>query len=81
TKLRGFTFNIILSWLLFPCWPSKGKKSHQQLYWSHPRKFCLGFCSCRVCSNHHGLIRKYQMNTCCQCFHQYEKDISFITLD
>uniref|UniRef100_A0A8C9NWJ1 Small ribosomal subunit protein uS14 n=1 Tax=Serinus canaria TaxID=9135 RepID=A0A8C9NWJ1_SERCA len=47
---------------------------HQQLYWSHPRKFGQG----RVCSNRHGLIRKYGLNMCRQCFRQYAKDIGFI---
>uniref|UniRef100_A0A2K5NIH5 Small ribosomal subunit protein uS14 n=1 Tax=Cercocebus atys TaxID=9531 RepID=A0A2K5NIH5_CERAT len=45
---------------------------HQQLQGSH---------SCHVCSNRHGLIQKYGLNTCCQCFCQYAKDISFIKLD
>uniref|UniRef100_A0A8C0DE29 Small ribosomal subunit protein uS14 n=1 Tax=Balaenoptera musculus TaxID=9771 RepID=A0A8C0DE29_BALMU len=40
---------------------------HQQLYWSHPRKFGQGSRSCRVCSNRHGLIRKYGLNMCHQC--------------
>lgn len=104
---------------------------HQQLYWSHPRKFGQGSrswsvrapgvvpavaglpraaaaaaslhpsflspppppcaaitrpdrpCSLfsphsRVCSNRHGLIRKYGLNMCRQCFRQYAKDIGFI---
>ncbi|KAG8126713.1 hypothetical protein E2320_021784 [Naja naja] len=54
---------------------------HQQLYWSHPRKFGQGSRSCRVCSNRHGLIRKYGLNMCRQCFRQYAKDIGFIKLD
>nr|XP_048298309.1 40S ribosomal protein S29-like [Myodes glareolus] len=49
---------------------------HQQLYWSHPRKFGQGSRSCR-----HGLIRKYGLNMCRQCFRQYAKDIGFIKLD
>ncbi|KAJ7345337.1 hypothetical protein JRQ81_001287 [Phrynocephalus forsythii] len=53
---------------------------HQQLYWSHPRKFGQGSRSCRVCSNRHGLIRKYGLNMCRQCFRQYAKDIGFIKL-
>ncbi|XP_072333995.1 small ribosomal subunit protein uS14-like [Scyliorhinus torazame] len=52
---------------------------HQQLYWSHPRKFGQG--SCRVCANRHGLIRKYGLNMCRQCFRQYAKDIGFVKLD
>ena len=99
---------------------------HQQLYWSHPRKFGQGsrswlvrapgavrvalglprprqpphsvfpsppyltpplpaltglalfFPHSRVCSNRHGLIRKYGLNMCRQCFRQYAKDIGFI---
>ncbi|XP_043750810.1 40S ribosomal protein S29-like [Cervus elaphus] len=54
---------------------------HQQLYSSHPRKFGRGSRSCQVCSNRHGLIWKYGLNMCCQCFHQYAKDIGFIKLD
>lgn len=37
--------------------------------------------SCRVCSNRHGLIRKYGLNMCRQCFRQYAKDIGFVKLD
>uniref|UniRef100_A0A8C4L8I9 40S ribosomal protein S29 n=1 Tax=Equus asinus asinus TaxID=83772 RepID=A0A8C4L8I9_EQUAS len=29
----------------------------------------------------HGLIRKYGLNMCCQCFCQYAKDIGFVKLD
>uniref|UniRef100_A0A673T6N9 Small ribosomal subunit protein uS14 n=1 Tax=Suricata suricatta TaxID=37032 RepID=A0A673T6N9_SURSU len=34
-----------------------------------------------VCSNRPGLIRKYGLNVCHQCFRQYAKDIGFIKLD
>ncbi|OBS64487.1 hypothetical protein A6R68_06972, partial [Neotoma lepida] len=34
----------------------------------------------RVCSNRHGLIRKYGLNMCRQCFRQYAKDIGFIKI-
>ncbi|XP_041045433.1 40S ribosomal protein S29-like [Carcharodon carcharias] len=54
---------------------------HQQLYWSHPRKFGQGSRSCRVCANRHGLIRKYGLNMCRQCFRQYAKGIGFVKLD
>ncbi|XP_074230879.1 small ribosomal subunit protein uS14-like, partial [Camelus bactrianus] len=57
------------------------KTGHQQLYWSHPRKFGQCSRSCRVCSNQHDLIRKYGLSMCRQCFRQYAKDISFIKLD
>ncbi|XP_038171968.1 40S ribosomal protein S29-like [Arvicola amphibius] len=54
---------------------------HQQLYWSHPRKCGQGSRSRRICSNRHGLIRKYGLNICRQCFRQYAKDVGFIKLD
>ncbi|XP_035308419.1 40S ribosomal protein S29-like [Cricetulus griseus] len=66
---------------LFPLWPAEGKMGHQQLYWSHPQKFGQDSRSWQVCSNHHGLIRKYGLNKCRQCLHQYAKDIGFIKLD
>ncbi|XP_032609958.1 small ribosomal subunit protein uS14-like [Hylobates moloch] len=43
---------------------------HQQLSWSHPKKFGQGSRSC-----HYGL------NMCCQCFHQYAEEVGFIRLD
>ncbi|KAM7116502.1 small ribosomal subunit protein uS14-like [Molossus nigricans] len=57
------------------------KTGHQQLYWSHPKKFSQGSPSCCVCSNWHGLIRKNGLNGCRQCFRRYAKNISFIKLD
>ncbi|XP_075388465.1 small ribosomal subunit protein uS14-like [Tenrec ecaudatus] len=52
---------------------------HQQLYWSRPRNFGQG--SWPVCSNQHGLVLRYVLNMCRQCFRQYAKDIGFIKLD
>ncbi len=37
----------------------------------------FGHCS-RVCGNSHGMIRKYGLNTCRQCFRIYSKDIGFV---
>ncbi|KAK3924672.1 40S ribosomal protein S29, partial [Frankliniella fusca] len=37
--------------------------------------FCL-LCS-RSCANQHGLIRKYGLNLCRQCFREYANDIGF----
>eukprot|EP00094_Tigriopus_californicus_P010988 TCALIF_10599-PA protein Name:"Similar to RpS29 40S ribosomal protein S29 (Culex quinquefasciatus)" AED:0.07 eAED:0.07 QI:0/0/0.25/0.75/0.33/0.75/4/235/136 len=36
---------------------------------------------CRACSNGHGMIRKYGLNMCRQCFREYAKDIGFKKLD
>ncbi|VDM58157.1 unnamed protein product [Angiostrongylus costaricensis] len=43
------------------------------LWFSHPRRFGPGSCSCRVCSNHHGLICKYGLDMCHRCFLEYAK--------
>ncbi|XP_036082607.1 40S ribosomal protein S29-like [Rousettus aegyptiacus] len=54
---------------------------HQQLYWSHLRKFSQGSRSCHICSNWHSLIWKYGLYMHGQCFHPYVKDKGFIKLD
>ncbi|XP_063124180.1 small ribosomal subunit protein uS14-like [Rattus norvegicus] len=53
---------------------------HQELYWSRPRKFGQGSRSCRVCSNHHGLLCKYGLSMHCQFFCQHLKGMGFIKL-
>ncbi|XP_078000711.1 small ribosomal subunit protein uS14 [Glandiceps talaboti] len=53
----------------------------QTLWHSHPRKYGQGSRYCRVCGNRHGLIRKYGLNICRQCFRQYAEDIGFKKLD
>ncbi|XP_061425177.1 small ribosomal subunit protein uS14-like [Lethenteron reissneri] len=60
---------------------SRCHRRHQQIDFSHPKKFGQGSRSCRVCSNRHGLIRKCGLNMCRQCFRQYAKDIGFQKLD
>ncbi|XP_064123760.1 small ribosomal subunit protein uS14-like [Loxodonta africana] len=66
--------------MLLPWCAPQNKMGHQQSYWSHPRKFGQGSCSCYMCSNR-GLIQKYGLNMCRQGFHQSRKDIGFIKLD
>ncbi|KAH0940764.1 hypothetical protein HID58_000401 [Brassica napus] len=56
---------------------------------SHPKKYgpgsrtCLTVlaANCRVCGNSHGLIRKYGLNCCRQCFRSNAKEIGFIKLN
>ncbi|CAH1397729.1 unnamed protein product [Nezara viridula] len=50
---------------------------HANIWWSHPRKFGQGSRSCRACANGHGLIRKYGLNLCRQCFREYAHEIGF----
>lgn len=49
-----------------------------EVWGSHPKTNTKGGRSCRVCGNQHGLIRKYGLNVCRQCFREYAKDIGFI---
>ncbi|KAL0739389.1 hypothetical protein Bca4012_015599 [Brassica carinata] len=47
---------------------------------SHPKKYGPGSRTCRVCGNSHGLIRKYGLNCCRQCFRSNAKEIGFIKM-
>ncbi|CAF1708453.1 hypothetical protein HID58_055572 [Brassica napus] len=51
---------------------------HDNVWNSHPKKYGPGSRTCRVCGNSHGLIRKYGLNCCRQCFRSNAKDIGFI---
>ncbi|CAM9695070.1 unnamed protein product, partial [Ectocarpus sp. 8 AP-2014] len=44
---------------------------------SHPKNFGKGGRHCRVCSNQHGLIRKYGLYMCRQCFRVHATGIGF----
>ncbi|VCW99388.1 unnamed protein product, partial [Gulo gulo] len=71
-------------WELFPfCFiaSEKVKVGHQPLCWIYPRKFHQGSNSCCICSDLRGLIQKYGLNMCHQCFCQDVKKIGFITSD
>lgn len=39
--------------------------------------FVVATCS-KVCSNQGGIIRKYNLNICRQCFREYANDIGFV---
>nr|ABD64591.1 ribosomal protein S29 subunit [Chlamydomonas sp. ICE-L] len=51
---------------------------HDTVWNSHPKNYGQGSRHCRVCSNVHGLIRKYGLNICRQCFREKAADIGFI---
>eukprot|EP00976_Prorocentrum_cordatum_P054838 1106245-Prorocentrum_minimum.AAC.3 len=53
------------------------KMGHAAVWNSHPKQYGQAGNPCRVCNNTHGLIRKYGLNMCRQCFRQYSKDIGF----
>ncbi|CCE88563.1 Piso0_001331 [Millerozyma farinosa CBS 7064] len=51
--------------------------AHETVWFSHPRKFGKGSRQCRVCSSRSGLIRKYGLDICRQCFREKATDIGF----
>ncbi|KAF3389087.1 hypothetical protein F1880_004396 [Penicillium rolfsii] len=51
--------------------------THESVWYSRPRKYGKGSRECRVCSHRAGLIRKYGMNICRQCFREKSSDIGF----
>ncbi|KAF8023051.1 hypothetical protein BT93_F0517 [Corymbia citriodora subsp. variegata] len=54
------------------------RMGHSNVWNSHPKNYGPGSRACRVCGNPHGLIRKYGLMCCRQCFHSNAKEIGFI---
>jgi small subunit ribosomal protein S29e len=52
--------------------------SFESVWYSHPRSYGKGARGCRVCTHKAGLIRKYGLNICRQCFREKSTDIGFI---
>ncbi|GAM90614.1 hypothetical protein ANO11243_086590 [Dothideomycetidae sp. 11243] len=51
--------------------------SHESVWYSRPRTYGKGARECRVCTHKAGLIRKYGLNICRQCFREKSQDIGF----
>ncbi|XP_034898333.1 small ribosomal subunit protein uS14z/uS14y/uS14x-like isoform X1 [Populus alba] len=51
---------------------------HSNIWNSHPKSYGPGSRTCRVCGNPHGIIRKYGLMCCRQCFRSNAKEIGFI---
>ncbi|KAK4554388.1 40S ribosomal protein S29 [Recurvomyces mirabilis] len=51
--------------------------SHESVWYSRPRNYGKGSRECRVCTHPAGLIRKYGLNICRQCFREKSADIGF----
>ncbi|KAK0752350.1 40S ribosomal protein S29 [Schizothecium vesticola] len=52
--------------------------SHESVWNSRPRSYGKGARGCRVCTHKAGLIRKYGLNICRQCFREKSHDIGFV---
>ena len=50
---------------------------HLNIWNSHPRQYGKGSRSCRICGNKTGLIRKYGLMVCRQCFREDANLIGF----
>ncbi|TID18991.1 40S ribosomal protein S29-A [Venturia nashicola] len=55
--------------------------SHESVWFSRPRGYGKGARECRVCTHPAGLIRKYGLNICRQCFRERSTDIGFTKID
>ncbi|KAJ3138206.1 40S ribosomal protein S29 [Physocladia obscura] len=53
-------------------------EAHSAVWNSHPKNYGKGSRACRVCAHQAGLIRKYGLNLCRQCFREYAADIGFV---
>ncbi|KAG0570265.1 hypothetical protein KC19_6G149200, partial [Ceratodon purpureus] len=63
---------------IISCRESLPSMGHEAVWNSHPKGYGPGSRTCRVCGNSCGMIRKYGINTCRQCFRIYSKDIGFV---
>jgi len=51
--------------------------THATLWMSHPREFGKGSRRCRLCPKRMGLIRKYHLDICRNCFQERAEDLGF----
>ncbi|MBY8978623.1 30S ribosomal protein S14, partial [Rhodobacteraceae bacterium NNCM2] len=58
--------------------PKSDNMSHESVWMSRPRTYGKGSRECRVCTHKAGLIRKYGLNICRQCFREKAADIGFV---
>ncbi|KAF8349847.1 ribosomal protein S14 [Amanita rubescens] len=52
--------------------------THDAVWYSRPRKFGKGSRGCRLCAHQAGLIRKYGLDLCRQCFREKSAAIGFV---
>ncbi|KAJ1800124.1 40S ribosomal protein S29, partial [Coemansia sp. RSA 2399] len=51
--------------------------AHSSIWFSHPRRYGKGSRACRICVHRAGLIRKYGLDLCRQCFRENAAAIGF----
>ncbi|PWN39797.1 ribosomal protein S14 [Ceraceosorus guamensis] len=52
--------------------------AHKDVWFTHPRNNSKGGRQCRVCGNNGGIIRKYGLDICRQCFREKADAIGFV---
>ncbi|CAK5265011.1 unnamed protein product [Mycena citricolor] len=52
--------------------------THDAVWFSRPRKYGKGARQCRLCAHQAGLIRKYGLDLCRQCFREKSAAIGFV---
>ncbi|EEQ34527.1 40S ribosomal protein S29 [Microsporum canis CBS 113480] len=52
--------------------------THESVFYSRPRTYGKGSRQCRACAHQAGIIRKYGLMICRQCFREKAQDIGFI---
>ncbi|XP_018827642.1 40S ribosomal protein S29-like [Juglans regia] len=80
-RSQGFSQSLLLPQLspISPFSETQNKiMGHSNVWNSHPKNYGPGSRACRVCGNPHGLIRKYGLMCCRQCFRSNAKEIGFI---
>ncbi|TQS38834.1 hypothetical protein Golomagni_00653 [Golovinomyces magnicellulatus] len=55
--------------------------SHESVWNSRPRTYGKGSRSCRICTHRAGVIRKYGLDICRQCFREKASDIGFVKVN
>ncbi|PSS37183.1 hypothetical protein PHLCEN_2v1056, partial [Hermanssonia centrifuga] len=53
------------------------KMTHDAVWFSRPRKYGKGSRQCRLCAHQAGLVRKYGLDLCRQCFREKASAIGF----
>ncbi|WVQ70990.1 40S ribosomal protein S29 [Cryptococcus sp. DSM 104548] len=52
-------------------------RAHSNVWFSRPRTYGKGSRQCRLCAHQAGLIRKWGLDLCRQCFREKSKVIGF----
>ncbi|KAI0344062.1 40S ribosomal protein S29A [Trametopsis cervina] len=51
--------------------------THDSVWFSRPRKYGKGSRQCRLCAHQAGIVRKYGLDLCRQCFREKAAAIGF----